>query len=29
MEYELVERITGERVNELTQDVYDALYRKI
>ena len=28
MEYELVECITGERVNELTQDVYDALYRK-
>ena len=28
MEYELVQRITGERVNELTQDVYDTLYRK-
>lgn len=27
MEYELVERITGERVNELTQEVYDARYR--
>lgn len=28
MEYKLAESITGERVNELTQDVYDALYRK-